>query len=71
MKWISVKESKPPHNTCVLVSVCYRQSNINKRFVCVAFQINDIWYDEHEGDPLLTKDSFVSHWMPLPTQPED
>jgi len=67
MSWISVKDSLPEKDDIYLVCVIFFE-NAGKSKVDIGF------YDEEDKDWTLdccTLDYVVTHWMPLPSLPEE
>lgn len=84
MKWISVKDRLPPIHKNVLVRFCASKVALceDSNLCCDIDEIrigslNDTrdWYMYHYGSSGLNIGSFnagyVTHWMPLPEQPEN
>ena len=64
MKWISVKEQRPPHNTDVL---CYMKNG--SMIVGGLFGCHHVWYAN--TDECCSEDMGAEpiYWMPLPEPP--
>ena len=69
MKWISVKDRLPPNAVYVLVAKYDPRPKSEMHFILIAERINDGWFDGKNGDSILYKESYVTHWMPLPDKP--
>lgn len=70
MEWIKISDRKPPNAVYVLVALYDARPKVKMHFIQIAERMNDDWLDGHDGESILRKDSFVTHWMPLPDKPE-
>ncbi len=70
MKWIDVEKRLPVDEVYVLVAVWYRRPEGNYYSTYIRSIVNKIWYDDYNGDPLDSEYAKVTHWMPLPDEPE-
>ena len=70
--WIKVDDRKPPNDVYVLAAKYHRhkKSGFDSFFVQIAKRMNDAWIDDHDGELLSPKDGLITHWMPLPDDPE-
>lgn len=72
MNWISIKDRLPPNDVSILVAEClpYKDKEINDfYFIKICRRYGTKWVNDHEEDPIEFKNSFISHWMPLPDKP--
>jgi len=65
-EWVSVKDRLPEIGKLVLCTFC--------GIVSYGYYLGDRWQVNDEPDYSMVKTdiiSFVTHWMPLPTPPEE
>lgn len=72
MKWISIEDQLPPQKVYVLVASRYIDKKNNSYFYsqCIAERIGERWFEGCQGLEVGDKKTFVTHWMPLPDDPD-
>lgn len=70
MEWISTEERLPPNGVYVLVALYNGRPKIQMHFIMIAERMNEGWFDGHNGDSIIERGCWVSHWMPLPDKPK-
>ena len=66
-QWISVKDRLPEEDEKVKILINYFFEGTEVREVAKAAFRNGLW----SGDKVYITHPLVSHWMPLPTPPEE
>lgn len=70
-QWISVKDRMPSEKIFNSVFIVTMHSSYkNKTFVEPMHYIGGGWYTMSDEEPLDTVEYEVTHWMPLPSPPE-
>lgn len=80
MKWISVKEQKPPVNVWIMIFTYGTLDKAGNKDPYPPYVVNFTEYESEEefsGDAnggccrLHDVDGKITHWMPLPEEPKD
>ena len=69
MEWIKIEDKKPPNGHYVIVALYDSRPKVEMYFIQNAERMNDEWFDGHNGDSILGKGRYVTHWMPKPDAP--
>ena len=69
MKWIETEKRLPPNDTAVIVAVWDGRPSVNLYFIAIMNRMNKRWFYDDSGDEVEPKDGIVTHWMPLPDDP--
>jgi hypothetical protein len=69
MKWISLKDQKPPHGVQILAYGNGCGEMVNGVDICVRYGPDEDWWDEG-GTECCINGGFWTHWMPVPAPPE-
>lgn len=71
MKWIDTKTRLPPQDVYVLVSKRRENKGVgHSYFTQIACRMGHQWFDDHDGEEIKPKEGVVTHWMPLPDDPD-
>jgi len=70
MKWIDVEVRLPPNDAYVLVAVWDGRHKVGIFNVCIKSRINERWYDDANAEEHHPKWGKITHWMPLPDDPQ-
>lgn len=68
--WIKIEDRKPPNDVYVIVASFYGRKNVKMYSIKIACRMNTQWVDDHNQEVLDPKYGIITHWMPLPDQPE-
>jgi len=70
MKWIDVETRLPPNDLYVLVAISKGRNGVEIFNVCIKSRINKRWYDDANAEEHHPKYGRITHWMPLPDDPD-